>query len=157
MKIYETELPGIGVRYTLKFDAGGELVVLTHNDGEREVYWREQPKSDADRLFTLDENDARKLSDILEGTYFQAVEEGLEDVFENARIRWIHIAAESPLAGQTIGEARIRSRTGVTILGIRRDESIISEVEAETRIEANDVLVGVGSDESHDELRSLLS
>lgn len=141
----------------MKFDAGGELVVLAHNDGEREVYWRERPRSDADRLFTLDENDARKLSDILEGSHFQAVEDGLEDVFENARIRWIHIDPESPLARQTIGEAGIRSPTGVSILGIRRSDSIISEVDAETRIEANDVLVGGGSDASHDELRSLLS
>ncbi|WP_380681662.1 cation:proton antiporter regulatory subunit [Salinigranum sp. GCM10025319] len=58
---------------------------------------------------------------------------------------------------ETIGEARIRSQTGVTVLGIRRDESISSEVESETRIEPNDVLVGVGSNESHDELRSFLS
>lgn len=157
MKVYETELPGVGVRYTVRFDGGGELVVLTHNDGEREVYWRERSTSDSDRLFTVDEYEARKLSDILDGTYFQPVHEGLEDVFENARIRWIQIDAESPLVGQTIGDAGIRSRTGVTILGIRRDEAILSEVDADTLIEADDVLVGVGSDDSHADLRSLLS
>ena len=157
MKVYETELPGIGVRYTLKFDTDGELVVLTQNDGGRDVYWREGSKSDADHLFTLDEDDARKVSDIFDGTYFQPVEDGLEDVFENARIRWIHIAPESPLAGQTIGQAGIRSRTGVTILGIRRGGTILSEVDAETQIVAEDILVGVGSDEGHEALRAVLS
>ena len=157
MRVYETELPGVGVRYTLRFDSGGELVVLAHNDGNREVFWRKGGTSDSTRLFELDEDDARKLSDVLEGTYFQPVEEGLEDVFENARIRWIHVAPESPLAGRTVGEAGIRSRTGVTILGIRRDERIIPDVDADTLIEPGDVLVGVGSEESHADLRSMLS
>ncbi|MDX1746443.1 MAG: TrkA C-terminal domain-containing protein [Halobacteriales archaeon] len=156
MKVFQTELPGIGVRYTLRFDAGGELIVLTHNDGNREVFWRAGPRSDSERLFELDEDDARKFSDVLEGTYFQPVEEGLEDVFENARIRWIHVDEESPLAGQTIGEAGIRSRTGVTILGLRRDERIITDIDSDTRIEPDDVLVGVGSEASHSKLGAML-
>lgn len=35
MKVYETELPGFGVRYIVSIQSGGEMGVLTHNDGER--------------------------------------------------------------------------------------------------------------------------
>lgn len=116
-----------------------------------------EPQSDAARLFSVDGADGGIFSDVLDGTYFQPADEGLEDEFENARIRRVHIDAESPPAGQTIGDASIRSRTGVTVLGIRRGEMIISEVDAEMRMKADDVLVGVGSDDSHAELCSLLS
>lgn len=156
MRVYETELPGVGVRYVLKFETGGELVVLTRNEGTREIYWRKEQKSDATRLFELNETDARIFSDVLEGTYFQPVDERLEEVFENARIRWVNVAPESDLAGRTIGEFGIRSRTGVTILGIRRGEEIISEVNAETVVEPDDVLVAVGSEDGHDQLNSIL-
>lgn len=156
MRVYETEIPGTGVRYTLKFDRGSELIVLLRNGGERELYWRGTSDADSERLFGLDEAEARKLSDILDGTYFHPVDEGLEEVFEDAQIRWIHIDPNAPIVGQTVGDVAIRSRTGVTVLGLRRDGVIVSEVGADTRIEPNDVLVGVGSEESHAELRALL-
>lgn len=157
MKIYETELPGIGVRYTLRFDGGREFVVLTRNDETRSVFFRADADTDAQRLFDLDAVDAHKLSDILAGTYFHPVEEGLEDVLENARLRWIQVDEASPLSGTTIREAGIRTKTGVTILGIRRGEEMIADVGSATRIEAGDVLVAVGSEESHDDFRAMLS
>ncbi|WP_440988330.1 cation:proton antiporter regulatory subunit [Haloarchaeobius baliensis] len=156
MKIYETELPGTGVRYTLQFGDGGALVVLLHNDGDRELFWRASADDDADRLFRVDEDDARKLSDIVEGTYFHPVEEGLAAVFEDARIRWVHVAPEAPVAGRTVGEVSIRSRTGVTVLGIRRGDETRTEVDAGTAIEPDDVLICVGSEDAHDRLRDLL-
>ncbi|MFD1646811.1 cation:proton antiporter regulatory subunit [Haloarchaeobius litoreus] len=157
MKVYETELPGTGVRYTLQFGDDGALVVLLHNDGDRELFWRDAADDDADRLFRVDEDDARKLSAILEGTYFHPVDEGLEDVFENARIRWVHVATAAPVAGRTVGEASIRSRTGVTVLGVRRGDETITEVDAGTAIDPDDVLICVGSEEAHDRLRALLA
>ncbi|WP_435333243.1 cation:proton antiporter regulatory subunit [Haloarchaeobius sp. TZWWS8] len=156
MRIYETQLPGIGVRYTVQFPEKGELIILTQNDGSREVFWRERPTADSDSLFELDEDESKKLSDIFDGTYFQPVEDGLEDILENARIKWIHVDAASPVADRTIGEVSIRSTTGVTILAIRRGDTVLSEIDPSTRIQAGDVLVGVGTDESHRALQSLL-
>lgn len=157
MKIYETELPGTGVRYTLQFADGGALVVLLHNDGDRELFWRDAADDDADRLFRVDADDARKLSAILDGTYFHPVDEGLEDVFEDARIRWVHVAPEAPIASRTVGEVSIRSRTGVAVLGVRRGDETITEVDAGTAIEPDDVLICVGSDDAHERLRELLA
>ena len=157
MKVYETELPGTGVRYTLQFGDGGALVVLLHNDGGRELFWREATDADADRLFRVDVDDARKLSDILDGSYFHPVDEGLEDVFEDARVRWVHVAPEPPVAGRTVGEVSIRSRTGVTVLGVRRGDETLTEVDAGTAIEPDDVLVCVGSEAAHERLRELLA
>lgn len=157
MRVYETQLPGVGVRYTMRFDSGRELLVLTHNDRTKEVFWRDDTDADAEQLFEVDRTDAKKISDIFAGSYFHPVDEGLEDVLENARLRWIQIDAGSPLAGQTIGEAGIRSRTGVTILGVRRDGRMIADIDARTTIDPNDVLVAVGSDDAHEAFQALLS
>lgn len=157
MRVYETQLPGIGVRYTLRFENGHELVVLARNDGVREVFWRETSDADATPLFELTEETARRVANILNGTYFHPVEDGIEGIFEDARIRWIHIDSDSPIADRTIGEVGIRSRSGVTILGIRRDETTLSDVTAQTRIQPDDVLVAVGSEEDHAAFRDLLN
>lgn len=156
MKVYETQLPGIGIRYVLQFDEGA-LVVLIHNDGDREVFWRAEAEGDSDRLFEIADDDAIRVANILNGTYFHPVEEGLEDLLEDARIRWIHVSEDASVAGQSVGEARIRSRSGVTILGIRRGREVLSEITPDTRIRAGDVLVAVGTDEAHETVRALLA
>lgn len=51
------------------------------------------------------------------------------------------------LVGQTIGDARVRTRTGCTVVGIERDGDIITEVGPDIRIEDGDELVIAGTDE----------
>ena len=33
--LQETRLPGIGLKFTLRLDAGGRLAIILHNDGKR--------------------------------------------------------------------------------------------------------------------------
>lgn len=56
------------------------------------------------------------------------------------------------LAGETIGEADIRSKTGCTVVTIERDGEAITDIGPETTIESGDDLVIVGTDEG---IRSL--
>lgn len=51
------------------------------------------------------------------------------------------------LAGQRLEEARIRSRTGCTVVGVERDGKVVTDLGPEFRIEANDVLIVAGTDD----------
>ncbi len=58
------------------------------------------------------------------------------------------IAPQSPLVGQTVGEANIRRRTGVTLIAlIRQGGGATITPAAETRLEAGDELIVLGTRE----------
>lgn len=156
MRVRETELPGVGVRYTLEFEDGREFIILIYNDGQRETFWQGNDDEDSERLFKLSEREARKVAEIFDGTYFHPVGEDVQEALEGARIKWVHVAVDSSVAGQTIAEAQIRSRTGVTIIAIQRGERTISNPDKDEVLKGNDVLVVVGTDEQHSELSTLL-
>jgi TrkA domain protein len=157
MKVFETQLPGVGRRYTLTFPSGGELVVVLENNGRRRTYWRTEADDDSEELFEASESQARKIAEIFDGTYFHPVEDGLDDAFEDARIKWIEVSERSPLADQPIRETRLRSRTGVSILAIQRDSRTLSNPDPDTEIQAGDTLVVVGTDEAYSALDELLT
>lgn len=139
----------------LQFDEG-ELVVLIHNDGDREVFRRAEAVGDSDRLFEIAADDAIRAGNILNGTCFHSGKEGLQPLLEDALIRWIHVPGDTQIADLSAGESRIRSRTGGTILGIRGGRKVVLEITPDTRIRAGDVLVAVGTDEARWAVRALL-
>lgn len=51
------------------------------------------------------------------------------------------------LVGQTVGDARVRTRTGCTIIGIERDGAVITEVGPDVRVVEGDKLIIAGTDE----------
>ncbi|MXR42348.1 potassium transporter TrkA [Halobaculum sp. WSA2] len=156
MKISETELPGVGRRYTASFPGGGQFVVVIHNDGRRRTYWRGSADDDSEPLFELTEPQAERLAEVFDGSYFTPVSEDLEDAFDDAPIRWIDIDGNSPVAGASIRETRLRSETGVSILAIRRDDRTVSNPDPDTEIRTGDTLVVVGTEEAYDELDRVL-
>ncbi|SFR32237.1 cation:proton antiporter regulatory subunit [Halogeometricum limi] len=157
MRVFETQVPGVGRRYTLRFPAGGEFVVLLRNDGGRKTYWRENQSVDGDALFEVSESESRKIAEIFDGTYFAPVEDGLREALHDARVRWVEVDDDSPLANRTIRETGIRSRTGVSILAIQRGERTLSTPSPDAEIRPGDVVVVVGTDEAYREFDSYLS
>lgn len=53
----------------------------------------------------------------------------------------------SEIVGQTLGEANIRNQTGCTVIAIERDSAVRSDIGPDTRIEPDDELVIVGTDD----------
>lgn len=58
---------------------------------------------------------------------------------------WITLAADSPLAGRTLGEARIRSQTGATIVAIMRPDGLVINPDVTEALRAGDVLAVLGN------------
>jgi TrkA domain protein len=157
MRVFETYVPGVGRRYTLRFPSGGEFVVLLHDDGRRRTYWRGEEADDSEALFEVSESQARKIAEIFDGTYLHPVEGDLNETLRDARLKWVEVTDDSPVANRSIREAGIRSRTGASILAIQRGATTLSNPDADAEIRPGDTLVVVGTDEAHDALSAYLS
>lgn len=145
--VYESDLPGVGKKHEIDLPDGSQLVVVTHNEGRREVFLRPTPDSDSEKLFELSDDLARQVGTILEGAYFQPVRsQNLETVLGgDTLLEWIEVADGSPITGQTLGEADLRAQTGASVVAIERGEEVIPSPGGETTIRAGDTLVVVGT------------
>lgn len=67
----------------------------------------------------------------------------------------VTIEPGAPLAGQRIGEARVKSETGMHIFAIRREGAWIPGPEAPDVVESGDVLLASGPEEGREKLAEL--
>lgn len=156
MTVYEAELPGVGRKYELELDDGSRVIVVVHHDGRREVYRRSSPDADSAKCFDFSAQDARRFAAMLQGTGFETVDvAALEVPVGDAIIEWTELEAGSALIGQTIGEADLRARTGVSIVAIQREDQTIERPDADFEMRAGDVLVGLGTRAEQAELDEL--
>jgi TrkA domain protein len=144
--VYESDLPGVGKKHEIELDGGARLVVVTHNTGKREVYRRASPDADSEKLFELSDRLARQVGTILEGAYFQPVRtDEIETVLGGDTVlEWVTVGAGSEFEGQTLKEAGVRQRTGVSVIAIQRGDETIANPGADTSLEAGDTLVALG-------------
>lgn len=66
------------------------------------------------------------------------------------------IGSGCPLDGQTIGEAQVRERIGVTILGLKRGQEYLVPTTTSTQLCEGDVLMALGSRQQLDHLAQLV-
>jgi TrkA domain protein len=163
VRVRETQVPGVGDRFVVEFDGdesegeSSRLTVLVHNDGRREVFWRPAADADAEELFAVEERDARRLGEILDGSYSEPVDSEVADALEDAAIEWVELPAGSALAGRTIGEAGVRTETGATVIAVQRGRRTFSTPGAAFRVEAGDVLVVAGTTAAQRAFESLVA
>jgi TrkA domain protein len=142
----ETRLPGIGVKYGFRLDAGGRISLILHNDGKRELYWFR--RADADEptaVITLDDDEARQLGAVLGGAYERPkIVEDLEMALGELQIEWVPVSDASPWIGKTLAEAQFRAKSGITIIAILREPEPISGAQPGDVIQRGDTLVTVG-------------
>ena len=57
----------------------------------------------------------------------------------------IYVSSDSPLAGKSLAELDLRNKTGLTLLAIRRDSQVMTDLNAQTKICNNDELFVIGT------------
>lgn len=156
-EIQETSLPGVGVRHDFTTEEGGRLGVVHHRTGRKEVFLctPEDPDSVA-MSFNLSDDDSHVLAEVLGGSSIVASLSHLQQQIEGLAIDWLAVAPESPYSGRTIGEARIRTRTGVSVVAVIRDEDAFPAPGPEFVIEPSDTLVVVGTTEGINQVSDIL-
>lgn len=155
--LQETDLPGIGRRLEFISDEGRRLGVVRHRTGRREVFICQPGDPDTSQLaVNLTEDDAHLFVEALgvsptrenvgTGTY---VVEGL--VFE-----WLEVPEASPAEGRSIGDLRIRTHTGASVVAVIRDQGSVPAPEPDFLIAAGDLLVVAGTAEGVEKAQRLL-
>ncbi len=157
MVIYESDLPGVGKKFEIDLEDETQLIIVIHNTGKRELFFRETPDDDSEKLFELSDKMARQIGTIMEGAYFQPIKDTTVSTVlgENTLIEWAKVTESAELIGKTIEESEIRNRTGASIIAIQRGEKTIDHPTAETVLERGDTLVALGDRDSHKKLENL--
>jgi len=149
MQIKTTDLPGIGRRYSFKTVHGEQLTVILHHNGNREIYhFSRTNEDDPDFAIILTDEESRQLGTILLGVDYQPVSDDRVELFlKNVRLEWIRVEPESCLVNKRIIDSQIRTRTGSTIIGIQRGDTMIGSPDINEIILAGDVLLAIGNRE----------
>jgi monovalent cation:H+ antiporter-2, CPA2 family len=69
---------------------------------------------------------------------------------------WFHLPENGPVAGETIGEIRIRSKTGASVVAIVRGDEALPNPGPEVSFEAGDVIGVLGTPDQRAAFRKLV-
>lgn len=157
MPITESDLPGVGKKFEVELEDGA-MVIVIHNTGKRELFRRPDPDADANKVFELPDQLARKVGSIIEGAYFQPVESETRETTLPGGIllEWYEVHPGAALIGETLESARVGQKTGVTVVAIQRDETTIDSPGPGTAIKEGDTLIVVGTREQCTDFEALL-
>jgi len=155
-EVTETQLPGIGVRHEFTTSGGERVAVLVHRTGRREiaVYDRADPDS-SKTVLHLSADDTRVLAELLGSSPVSEAVAGVQQL-EGISIDWIRIQPGAVQAGKTIGEGELRTRTGSSVVAVVRGDGTLPAPGPEVVLEADNVVVAVGTPDGLRQLRALL-
>lgn len=158
MPITESDLPGVGKKFEIDLP-DGEMIVVIHNTGKRELFHRPDPSEDSQKMFEFGDDLARTIGSIIEGAHFQPVEAATQETTLPGGIllEWYELQPGSPLIGETLESADIGNRTGLAIVAIQRADEVIDSPDAETSLQEGDTLIGVGTRENCTAFEEILS
>lgn len=154
--VTEIRLPGVGVRHEFTTADGERLGVLSLRSGRHEivVYDREDPDR-CTMVLHLSPDDTTTLAELLGAAHMGEAIASVQRV-EGLAIDWITVPERSSLVGTTIGEGRLRSRTGASIVAVVSGDTTAPGPGPEYRFRPGDVAVAVGTPEGLSQLRELL-
>jgi TrkA domain protein len=136
------------LRHEFTAEDGSRVGVIHHNSGRRELFVCSPEDPDAVALsLSLSDEESHALSDALGGSTLIENLQDLEQQIEGLSIDWLKVEKDTPYADRTVGEARIRTRTGVSVVAVIRGEVAHPAPGPEFHIESDDTLVVVGTSE----------
>lgn len=159
MELRESELPGIGRKYSLSTRSGEKLVIVVHNDERRDIFHMDPDEPDEMlSMVTLDDEEARVIAAIIAGiTYKPKFLENQEIALDSLIIEWIRLEPMSNCIGKQIGELDIRRTTGTTILAVvKKDKTNQINPGADYVFTAGTTLVVAGERKQLNQLKKLL-
>ncbi|MFI6642773.1 cation:proton antiporter regulatory subunit [Streptomyces sp. NPDC050504] len=141
-----TPLPGIGVQYDLTTRERRHLSVVAHRDGTRtvNVYRSDDPDACAQSLH-LTEAETASLIDALTPSHHSPNLLSTTDLGLVAER--IELALTSRWRGRVLGETRMRTATGASIVAVLRRAEAIPSPTPDFRLAGGDVLIVIGTRE----------
>ncbi|MBT2414949.1 cation:proton antiporter regulatory subunit [Streptomyces sp. ISL-12] len=154
-RLRATPLPGIGVQYDLVTREHRQLSVVAHRDGARtvNVYRADEPDSCAQSL-KLTGSEAGALIDALKPSHQSASllhTSSLGLVAER-----IEVSATSHWNGRVLGDTRMRTETGASVVAVLRHAEAIPSPAPDFRLIGGDIVIVIGTREGVDAAAAIL-
>lgn len=157
-KIEETQLPGVGVRYEFLTEDGERVGVVHHRGGRREMFVCRAEEPDSVALSVdLTDDEAHTLGEMMGVATVVKKLNDLQQSIEGLAIDWLTVDPGTPYAGRTIGDARIRTRSGVSVVAVIRETIPHPAPGPEFHVEAGDTLVVVGTPKGIEAVTDILT
>lgn len=157
-KIEETQLPGVGVRYEFLTEDGERVGVVHHRGGRREMFvCRAERPDEVAMSVDLTDDEAHTLGEMMGVATVVEKLNNLQQSIEGLAIDWLTVDPGTPYAGRTIGDARIRTRTGVSVVAVIRDTNPFPAPGPDFHVEAGDTLVVVGTTKGIEAVTDILT
>jgi TrkA domain protein len=127
-------------------ESGRRLGVVSHRSGRRDLvlYDPDDPDGSAADI-PLTDDEAEALADILGASLILGQLSGLREQAAGLLTEQIAIPASSTYVNRQLGDAKVRTRTGASIVAILRGGEVIVSPGPTFRFAAGDVLVIVGN------------
>lgn len=148
MEVHETDLPGIGRKFSLETAEGAEVVVVIHATGKREVFRFAPAEDEPETVLELSDDEAHKVGAILAGSYFEPVrEEAVLQIMQGLHLRWVRVERGSRMIGRSLRDLEVRRRTGASVIAIARESSHIPNPSPDETFAAGDTIIAIGRED----------
>jgi len=156
--VEETRLPGIGLRHDLATRAGRRVGVVSQMNGDRELFLYDKHDPDAcQAVLHLAPEEAEALAELLGAPRVAERLARLREQVEGIATEGIVLGPESPYVGRTLGDARIRSRTGASVVAVVRNGEVTPSPSPGYHFHAGDKIIVVGTEDGVSAVAKLLT
>ncbi|MCB1247542.1 MAG: cation:proton antiporter regulatory subunit [Acidimicrobiia bacterium] len=146
VELTETRLPGVGHRIEFIAADGARVGVVHARSGKRELFVCAPTDPDSVSMsLKLTDDESHALADALGGSSIVETLDALTQEVEGLAIDWLPVEVGAAIVGKSIGDGRVRTRTGVSIVAVIRDGRAHPAPGPDFGIETGDVLVVVGT------------
>jgi TrkA domain protein len=148
MEVEQTALPGIGLRHEFTTQSGRRIGVVSHRTGRRDlvIYDKSDPDQACEAV-KLNDEEADALCELLGAPRIVQRLNDLHRTVEGLVSLQLPILPDGPYAGRTMGDARIRTRTGASVVAVVRAGRVFASPGPDFELDGGDVVVVVGTPE----------
>ncbi|MER7210103.1 cation:proton antiporter regulatory subunit [Streptosporangium sp. NPDC000239] len=158
MDVEQTALPGIGLRHEFTTRAGRRIGVVSHRTGRRDLVIYDPADPDrACETVKLNDEEADALVELLGAPRIVQRLNALHREVEGLVSLQLPISPGTPYAGRPMGDARVRTRTGASIVAVVRAGQVFASPGPDFTLDGGDVVVVVGSPESTSAVSEILA
>ncbi|WP_104168343.1 MULTISPECIES: cation:proton antiporter regulatory subunit [Arthrobacter] len=157
MNVIETRLPGIGVRREIVTGSGRRVGIVAQRDGELDLIISKANDPDACvASIPLTPDEAATIGSLLGSRQLvaQLTEEHRD--LPGVSTRQFYIDHGSPFDGRTLGDTRMRSRSGASLVAVLRSGQVQASPAPDFTLAGGDLLVVVGTSEGLDTAADIL-
>lgn len=157
MEVTEVLLPGVGVRYEFTAKSGDDVGIVARRDGEFDVVcFRAADPDAAENLFSLDRQQAEALAEILGAPRIVERFADLSREVPGLASTTIELPRGSRFDGRALGETRLRTQTGVSIVAVVKPDAVIPSPTPDEVLRGGNSLVVIGTAQGIDRARGVL-